>query len=98
MIFFVKNFKGISLIKFKPAIVLHVLHFIGDFFIKPALVLHVLHFIGDFFCKTRASLARAAFNQEGRGSIAGMAQVTSLPTPLFPHPQFHSLMDGVGLR
>ena len=65
---------------------------------KPALVLHVLHFIGDFFYKTRASLARAAFNQEGRESAAGMAQVTSLPTPQFPHPQIRSLMDGVGVR
>ena len=73
--------KGISFIKFKPA-----------------LVLHVLHFIGDFSYKTRASLARAAFNQEGRESAAGMAQVTSLPTPRFPHPHTIHERANLGMR
>ena len=53
--FFEKKFKGIFLQK----------NFVKRFPCKftPWLVLHVLHFIGDFFYKTRASLARAAFNR-----------------------------------
>ena len=42
-----KNLKGFPF-KFTPWLVLHVLHFIGDFFYTPALVLHVLHLKGIF--------------------------------------------------
>ena len=62
--FFENKFKGIFLqknfvkrfpCKFTPWLVLHVLHFIGDFFIKPDLVLHVLHFIGISFITKRVT-------------------------------------------
>jgi len=63
-LFFEKKFQGIFLqknfvkrfpCKFTPWLVLHVLHFIGDFFIKPDLVLHVLHFIGISFITKRVT-------------------------------------------
>ena len=59
---------GISLIK--PALVLHVLHFIGDFLCKTQASPARAEFKRDFF-----------YNQKGRRSIAGMAQAL-YATPL----------------
>ena len=61
----------------KPALVLHVLHFIGNFFYKTCASLARAAFTRDFL-----------YNQKGRRSIAGMAQ--QLESAPFPRIRSHS--------
>ena len=72
-LFFEKKFQGIFLqknfvqrfpCKFTPWLVLHVLHFIGDFFYKTRTSLARAAFYRGFLYKTRPSLACAAFYRD----------------------------------
>ena len=57
----------------------------------------VLYLKGNSFITKRVGVWDG-LNQEGRGSIADLGSVTSLPTPRFPHPHTTHERANLGVR